>query len=180
MNRYRIGFTAIEILISISVMAILAGIAAPGFVSSARKGRINTAANAIMGIASQAKRLAISRNYSTDLYGVVVVGGSQPYVALTHGPTADASTILMEGAKPLAQVELGRNVEVLFNGAPVANGVIAASWMYQFRSGMVVATNDPAALPVNVQGLLVRNRGGRYGQAVAVYRAGLINFAEQQ
>jgi prepilin-type N-terminal cleavage/methylation domain-containing protein len=164
----RQGFTAIEILISISVMAILASISVPGLVESMHKGRINTAANAVTRVAGQARRLAIVRLPETGKrYGVLVVGGDQPYVALTYGADASPANVLMQDGKPVALERLSRQIEVLKAGTVVTGSAVASTWLYQPRSGAVVLTANPTAMPVNLNELTFRNRGGRYHQSIA-------------
>ncbi len=82
MNRSRVsGFTLIELMIVVVIVAILAGIAVPSYNSSIRKSRRTEAKTALLDFAAREERLYATQNaYSTDpvALGYTAAGGSWP------------------------------------------------------------------------------------------------------
>jgi type IV pilus assembly protein PilE len=82
MNRSRVsGFTLIELMIVVVIVAILAGIAVPSYNSSIRKSRRTEAKTALLDFAAREERLYATQNaYSTDpvALGYTGAGGSWP------------------------------------------------------------------------------------------------------
>ena len=98
------GFTAIEMIVVVSIVIMLVAMVAPSTFSSIKRGRVNEGANAIMTVMSQAKQLA--RRHSNDkkqdvYYGVLIDCTSSPVkVSLTYGCLA-----AKDYAQPLLAVE---------------------------------------------------------------------------
>ena len=90
-GRTRDGFTAIEMMVVISVMILLVAMSLPGLFPALKKGRVSDAAEAIMRVASQARQMARLRpqpvGAAVSYYGVsVVVPATGPaYAVLTYG-----------------------------------------------------------------------------------------------
>jgi type IV pilus assembly protein PilE len=75
------GFTLIELMIVVVIIAILASIAVPAYTNSVRKSRRTEAKTAIMDFGAREERLYATQNvYSTDpgALGYTAAGGSWP------------------------------------------------------------------------------------------------------
>jgi type IV pilus assembly protein PilE len=75
------GFTLIELMIVVVIVAILASIAVPAYTNSVRKSRRTEAKTAITDFAAREERLYATQNvYSTDsgALGYTAAGGSWP------------------------------------------------------------------------------------------------------
>jgi len=183
-GRRRAGFTAIEMLVVVSVLILLTAMSVPGLVGAVRRGRVNEAASAVIGAATTARQLARTSARSSDYFGVVVVADEVPaYVAVTYGRTADKASILLanraraEGPdnQPLYKRTLNRNV-MIYSGAQPLIG--SNGWMYQYRTGVPVVTAATNAPAVDIAGISLRTLDGRQSSALAIYRVGLINVLE--
>ncbi|MFT3766288.1 MAG: type II secretion system protein [Minicystis sp.] len=187
MTHHRRGFTAFELLIVIGIIMVLTGMSAAPLLPALRRGSVNDAASAVLGVADQARLLAMSRRAEPGYYGVVIDTGAQPaYVALTYGTSATVADIAMAGGKPVAKVEFNRNVMV-FTGADHASATAATGpigWLYQYRTGFPVT--GPSALSSAVtaigtadargglpKALSVRGIDGTHRMAVEIYSMGL-------
>ena len=91
--RARSGFTAIELMVVVTVIILLVAMTVPSIFPAIRKGRVHDAANAITRVASQARQLARSRaqpsGQAGDVlkwYGVAVVvpASGSAYAVLTY------------------------------------------------------------------------------------------------
>ena len=80
-RRHITGFTLIELMIVVAIIAILASIAVPAYTSSVRKSRRTEAKTAILDFAAREERLYATQNvYSSDpvALGYAAAGGSWP------------------------------------------------------------------------------------------------------
>jgi type IV pilus assembly protein PilE len=93
------GFTLIELMVVVVIVAILAAIAIPGYTSQIRKSRRTDARNALLDAAAREERFYATNNYysvtSSDLgYGAAwsayVVGGN--YYSLSAGACTIVNT----------------------------------------------------------------------------------------
>lgn len=149
MRHTRDAFTAMEMMIVIGIMALLATLAVPALLGSMRNGKVNDACNAVTRCASQARMFARNRYDPVRYYGVLIVNdaaSTQGYVAVTYGsvypPTkADVLTtdlsVYVEGttpdAKVVSKISFNRNIVVWDDGANQA--MITRGWLYQYRTG---------------------------------------------
>jgi type II secretory pathway pseudopilin PulG len=172
--RARSGFTAIELMVVVSIIILLVAMTVPSIFPAIRKGRVHDAANAIMRVASQARQFARSRpmppagNASVPqyFYGVaIVVPASGPaYAVLTYdniaangaasgpvGRLADNSS-----TNYLSKQTFNANVMpftgVLNPGSPGVKAVYSlqprstmVGWYYQYRTGFVIQNSSPPA-----------------------------------
>jgi type IV pilus assembly protein PilE len=81
MRRTCAGFSLIELMITVTIVAILGAIAFPAYNSSVRKSRRTEAKTAILDFAAREERLYATQNvYSTDpvALGYTTAGGTWP------------------------------------------------------------------------------------------------------
>ncbi|MDA3962040.1 MAG: type II secretion system protein [Planctomycetota bacterium] len=188
------GFTAIEMLTVLSVMGVLAAIAAPAMVPSLRRGLGNQGANAVLSVAAHARTQSLSHDRpaagSADAgkhYGVVLYrDGSSWVAALTYGATADPSTILRRNpsdssSDPVVQSRLGPNAQIVTD-----SGANQLAWLYQYRSGAVIEApgSNAAHVDVGLPGspitelFQVMSPDGNHAVDLAVYRIGMAGSNE--
>ncbi len=179
-SRIRDGFTAIELAMVVSVLAIVASMSTPGLLRSLRHGQVHDAANAIARTCGQARQLSRTCVAGPEHYGVVIVNGdatTRGYVAVTYGTTATAADVLEVGSKPVARIELARDVVVLKGGAPLTDSDAESGWLFDYQTDHCMAApyteGDHA---VNITGLAVSTLDGRYSRGIAVYRVGMVSI----
>ena len=176
----RHGFSAIELMVVIGIMGMLAGMSVPSLVSAMRRGKVNEAANAIVQVSSQARRLAKRNSDPSQYYGVVIVNDASPrYVALTYGTSASTATILEEDGEPVAKLAFNRNVIAYDGETPLSAGSAASAWMYQNRTANPIQAASATAPAVSILGLNLRTLDGRLRTAVALYSIGLIHVRDR-
>ena len=132
----RLGFTAIEMMVVVSIVIILVAMVVPTIGPAMRKGAVHDSANAIQRACSQARQLARSNSEpstNTMWYGVSVVvpnDGKAAYAVVIYGnedpstsffstpdhqypnrtPLLDGTTGTYTAYKPAAKFALNRNV----------------------------------------------------------------------
>jgi type II secretory pathway pseudopilin PulG len=171
--RARAGFTAIELMVVVSIIIMLVAMTVPSIFPAIRKGRVHDAANAILKVASQARQLARSRPQPAQtaggavplyFYGVaVVVPASGPaYAVLTYdnsspnGAAPGAVGRLADNSTTTYMSKQAFNANVMpFNsilnagggGAKAVYGLQARGtkigWYYQYRTGFVLRNDQP-------------------------------------
>lgn len=125
------GFTLVELMVTLAVLAIIIGIAVPSFNAMTQRNRLTTAANEIVGALQTARMEAVRRNRSirvcpttdgsacagTD-WGRVVIRGAD-------GPIREIQTVRqgsgITGTSALASIEYRPD------GRAVASGTVAFS-----------------------------------------------------
>ncbi len=88
------GFTLIELMVTIAVLAIIAMMAAPSFVNQIRKNQLNSAANEIVLLASQTRSEAILRKKEKTLSLATGIGGDESWTPLEHVVWATSPSLL--------------------------------------------------------------------------------------
>ncbi len=133
------GFTAIEMIVVVSIVIMLVAMTVPSIFPAIKKGRVHDAANAIMRASSQARQLARSHQQPSSTgtppcYGVAVVVPDQgaAYATVIFGTFSPTSYTAVRNkttdtaggaggelcgditnlakAKPIARYEFNRNV----------------------------------------------------------------------
>ena len=97
------GFTLIELMIVVVIVAILASIAVPAYTSSVRKSRRTEAKTAITDFAAREERLYATQNvYSTDpgALGYTAAGGSWPVSTGSYYQIQAPTTTLATATTP--------------------------------------------------------------------------------
>ncbi len=158
-GEYRVGFTAIELLVVISIMALLATLAARAVIGLASGQAVATAVGRIEVVARTAHGRALraaalnavpadaDASFASKRYGVVLArdipeSSGRWAVALTWGASAATATV-MRGAdgKPLLLQPLPESVsvQVATDAVTVAPLTGTLGWMYDHRSGLTLA-----------------------------------------
>lgn len=154
--RTRHGLTAIELVIVISVIALLSSMSIPSLLKILRRGSINQAGESIVRIAQEAQRRARHGSpptpaLATPHFGVAVVQepGNRPYAVLLYGVSEYDE--LMEGGNAIRRSPLGKQAVVhTASGASVSaplSGRIA--WFYAYGTGRPIESpTNPT--PINI------------------------------
>ncbi|MDA3961665.1 MAG: type II secretion system protein [Planctomycetota bacterium] len=158
----RSGFSSVELMVVLSVMAVLTSIAVPSVVPAVRKAQLGSAAVGIEDIATQARTLSMAMpGYTTGAsYGVVIVQDQlgQAYAALTYGTSATVADIVADGGAAAASVQLSPSVAVFTapgsGASPSVDSATAASaatalsgsigWRYEPRTGVPMIAGSRA------------------------------------
>jgi len=110
------GFTLLEVLITVAVLAVLAAMAIPSFTSLIERNRARSAANDLLASILMARSEAIKRERSTAL----TPNGSdwQHWQAFVDN---DKSKTFNSGDERLLDHQLASNLSITATGAPIAN-----------------------------------------------------------
>jgi type II secretory pathway pseudopilin PulG len=170
----RSGFTAIELMVVISIVILLVAMTVPSIYPAIRKGRVHDAANSIMRVASQARQLARTRSGPPTValyYGVAVVvpSSGSAYAVLIYD-TVPAGSMNASSIGLTTQYNTNQyvskqtfNANVMpFNaisggGGPGSKAVYTlqqpgtvVAWYYQYRTGFVIASGATSTTLGNV------------------------------
>jgi prepilin-type N-terminal cleavage/methylation domain-containing protein len=178
------GYTAIELMLVLSIVSVLSMMSAPSVVTAMRKAAITEAADVVVQGTAEARNLALRNHAKDDYYGVVVgvddLGRS--YAALTYGQEATESAIMKTpDGRPVLKLLLKRTVRLVKDGEIMAQGDPAIGWMHQYTTGapISIAAQSAPAIAVGTptssicQSLGMTSLDGRYRAGVAVYPIGL-------
>jgi len=153
----RRGYTAVELMLVISVLAALASMATMGVLAMLRNQALLDAANGIERVAMVARDLANraavinsvpsaqDAGFEAKRYGVVLQpgeNGSSPWVALTWGAEASPATILLNAnGSPALRVDLPATLHLasVAEGGGTSRLDAALGWMFQHGNGTTTA-----------------------------------------
>ncbi len=126
------GFTILELLISIAVMAILLSVSLPNFSALSGQAQMTSLASSLQGFLYQAKSEAIYRNQ--DLWAHFVMPNSEATqgqweIQLTDSQGEDGEVLMRFSGAPYAQIEVIPNFtadQIKFDGVrgKINNGSI--------------------------------------------------------
>lgn len=161
----RHGFTAIEIVVVISIIALLAAISAPAVLRAAQTARLASAADVLLRVHREARLLAMTRPaVAGSRYGMVVeVPADGPaYAAILLGTAAtdllmadddgDGAPDSGAGARPLLRIPLPASIQLLVaTGATGARAPFTGTltWFYDWQTG-VPLQDATATNPVSI------------------------------
>ncbi len=142
--RSRAGFSAVELLVVLGIVMILATMAIPAIVPALRRGQVNDAATAIVQIARQARLMAMQRLPPANNfhYGVAIIYSppAQVTVALIYGTAAQGAAAILQdvNSKPIAMEKLARSVMVYSGDKELRSNGNTVCWYYQYRTGVPI------------------------------------------
>jgi type IV pilus assembly protein PilE len=131
------GFTLIELMITVAIVAILASIAIPAYQGQVRKSRRVEAKTALLDLASREERLFATTNaysvspaalgYGAAAAGPITIGSG--YYSVTLALVAGPPPSYLLTATPLgAQTQDTTCATFTVNGAGVQNATTATCW----------------------------------------------------
>jgi type II secretory pathway pseudopilin PulG len=177
--RARAGFTAIELMVVVTVMILLVAMTAPAIYPAIKKGTVHDAAGAIQRAASQAKQLARTRiepassgGAAVRHYGVAIVvpttGPAYATVIYGDGDPTNFGSIAGWQKNPLTgrdyfKLNFNRGVMPYKMAGPPASGGPGSpavytfmptgssmGWYYQYRTGFLIQNPATNTALINV------------------------------
>src|SRR5512140_1982139 len=144
MRRTATGFTMVELLIVVVVLAILTAVAAPNLADMIRAQRVKTASFDLFSSLSFARSEAIKRNVSVTL---------TPNGGWESGWTVkDANNTLLRDQASLGSISITGPASLIFTGS----GRLSSATMPQFAiSGAGVGTAQQRCIKVDLSGRAV-------------------------
>jgi type IV fimbrial biogenesis protein FimT len=141
------GFTLIELMVVVALVAILLAIAAPSFTSTLARKRLEGVANELATDIQYARSEAAQRNsavgvvFASNCYVVYVLGSTDATNCTTLGTSAvELKTVQIGGGSSLTFVPAGTKAFVAFD--PVRGMAIDAATGTTDLSGYVTAANS--------------------------------------
>jgi len=143
------GVTLIELVVTISILGILASIAVPAYQDYVLRQKWKGAAEAVLSLAMQAKRAAISNNETVYL---VVKGAGTSSWCVTYSVSSGSPSVDCSGG----YVASTANNSVRVDGGLYENVVLYAV------SGGIIGFQMPSLIALNPQKLSVSSALGVY------------------
>jgi type IV pilus assembly protein PilE len=139
--RHRSGFTLIEVMIVVGIVAILASIAVPAYRDYIRRGQLVDATNGLSTFHARMERhFQDNRSYATvgafvspclGPVGARTVGNGNFVIGCSAGPTATTFTLQAAGAGPMAgfTFTIDQTGTQATTAAPSGWGTCATRWI---------------------------------------------------
>jgi prepilin-type N-terminal cleavage/methylation domain-containing protein len=149
----RSAFTAVELVVVMSVVSLLATMTVTDVLQALRKSAVNQASNAVEEVVAEARALALRAHSSLSIqpdpqfaakrYGVVIVdatGPEQPaWVGVTWGRDASPSSLLRDAdGDPVARVELPGVLRLFSDDEGTVSSDQEVGWMLDHRTAAVI------------------------------------------
>ena len=160
------GFTLIELMMTLAVVAILLGIAAPGFVSIIKNNRITTVTNDLLADLALARSEAAKRGQSVSICissnGTSCTGTNWLDGRLVFSDAGTAGTI--DGSDAIIRVTESRS-----NGLTLSSANFANTGYIRYGASGTVSTatnNNPGTFKI------CDDRTGNFGRLVSITNTG--------
>lgn len=167
-TRIHAGFTAIELLVVLSLMSVVAGMAASGVVGAQRKAKVNNAVAAIEQAVAHARTLARG-NSSGDNYEVIISGAAD-----------DKGVRVERDGEILFEHRFGPQVHLFVDGeASTAKRRIAFANGTGFTSDSTDSVGKRISLGDDEE-LVLATPDGRIAYRFTIYEVGLVRTVQQE
>ena len=182
------GFTLIELMIAVAIVAILVAVGAPSFASFIDSNKVRTETQRVAGLLALARNHAVSKNREVTVRIQVAAGSALNVGALdvdVYTGTGTGQEFIQKSAGAVSGLAFGLSNADIGGGATpqgptgptVGPGVVTSS------SGVVFLTNGRRKQPVgstrsaNATQITVCNSGKTLGRKIAINRVGRINVS---
>ena len=170
------GFTLMELMVTIAVLAILVAIAAPSFNDFFDKYRVRGAANDVISVVSQARAeaaksgRAVQVNFggTTGAWCVAASPALVPTAGQPIGASAGCDCTTAGSCNPMGDGEVLAVAVGAHPGVSASSATIAKSFSFDSRLGLVVPLADHQAV--------FNSPTGKYALQVAVNPLGQANL----
>lgn len=133
MNKFKSGFTLVEMMVTVAVLAIIIGIATPSFVEMMRQNTLRSQANELLALMHYARSEAIKRRNNVE---VAISAGS--------GGSGWVASVNIPGTSPIT------GVRTLDNSA--STSVIASTSIVFEANGRRSATTNVSCIAISYSG----------------------------
>lgn len=153
----RRGFTAIELLIVLSIAMLLAAMAAPSILTSVRRSKVQQTAAQVLEAANQARRLARATPPATDgrMIGIRITQdgpGTGIQLELVRGTQAsDATPMKGPDDQPVLDITLDTSAIIYLADKPLFEDGQKVTWFYTPQTGFPMRQTSDAS-PCTVGG----------------------------
>lgn len=169
------GFTLIELMVTIAVLAILVAIATPSFNDFFDKYRVRGAANDVISVVSQARAVSVKsgRGVRVDFGGTTgawCVAASPAVVPAAGAPISGAvdCDCAASSCQPMGDGQVLAVAQGAHPGVTASAGTVAVNFSFDSRLGLVV--------PVANHSATFNSPTGKYALQVAVNPLGQANL----
>jgi len=135
MNKYMKGFTLVEMMVTIAVLAIIIGIATPSFVEMMRQNTVRSQANELLALMHYARSEAIKRRSNVE---VAISAGS--------GGNGWTASVNIPGTSPIT------GIRTLSNST--SSSVVASTSIIFEANGRRSATTNVSCIAISYSGIV--------------------------
>ncbi|MEO0574912.1 MAG: GspH/FimT family pseudopilin [Pseudomonadota bacterium] len=165
------GYTVLELMLAVAIVAIVAGFAVPSFLSTIRANRTVTINNELVSALTLARSEAIKRGNR------VTVCPTADQVSCLAGGTWESGWIVFDDPAGAGAVDSGETILRVWEAATGGTTIRAAASFSDFVS--FVGSGETRATPSNTDSFYVCNQEGELanGRTITV---GVIGYAKTQ